>query len=343
MRFLDVIETRGGGRRRIELWHGDLTELSRAGGVDALVVSAFPDDYVPTRTSLIGALDRHGVSVEALSHDKDIDLRSTMSCWLSQGLSPVNPDLGFHRVLVFEPLQRGEPPELVGDIFRSLMPITIVRPEITSIALPIVAAGNMGYPIAAMLEPLIEAATHWLDAGLPLQRVLIVAYREEHAAEALSVFTEAKTAYLTPSRPAATPTDYDVFISYSRKNAAECDALIQALREAYPGIRLFVDRHELDPGAAWQMKIYESLDRCDKVVALLSPEYLSSKMCLEEFNIALARGRQADRAIVFPVYLFSTDLPTYMTMSNYVDCREGDRSRMSDVSKAVISLLDRGR
>lgn len=342
MRFLDVIETPGTEQRRIELWQGDLTKLSQADGVDALVVSAFPDNYVPTRTSLIGALDRKGVSVEALSHNKDIDLRSTMSCWLSQGLAGAHPDLGFHRVVVFEPLQRGEPPELVGDIFRSLMPITTVRPKITSLALPIVAAGNMGYPIASMLEPLIAAATHWLDAGLPLQRVLIVAYRDEQAAEALDVFANAKTAYLAQRIAKPLPTDYDVFISYSRENAAECDALTDALRDAQPGIRLFVDRNELDPGVAWQMKIYESLDRCDKVVALLSPQYLSSKMCLEEFNIALARRRKEGRDLLLPVYLFSTDLPTYMTMTNYVDCREGDRIRMSTVSSAVISSLERG-
>src|SRR4051812_18551508 len=133
MKFLESIAVNGGAKRVIELWQGDLTELSATERVDALVVSAFPNDYIPTPGSMIGALDRNGVSVLELSGDKDIDLRATMSCWLSRDIDTVNAELGFHRIIVFEPRVRGEPPEVVGDIFRFLMPIVTVRPEIKSV------------------------------------------------------------------------------------------------------------------------------------------------------------------------------------------------------------------
>jgi hypothetical protein len=338
VQLLESVEVPGADRRRIELWQGDLTDLAPEHGVDALVVSAFPDDYLPTTSSMIGALDRSGVSVAELAEDKDIDLRETMSCWLSQDLGRSYSGLGFHRILVFEPLRRGEPPELVGDIFRSLMPITTVRPQITSIALPIVAAGNMGYTIPAMLDPLLDAAAHWLAAGLPLDRVLIVVYRESDIEEARQVFLGASAALLEPMAPPVA-SDYDIFISYSRQNVAECDALVEALREAQPDIRIFVDRHAIDPGAAWQVKIFESLDRCDTVVAMMSPDYLASKMCQEEYAIAMARSRNLDRDLIFPVYLYSADLPTYMMVRNYVDCREGEPSKIKEVAGAVLRSI----
>jgi hypothetical protein len=133
------------GKKRIELYQGDLTYVSRNEGFDLLVVSAFPYDYTPTITSLIGALHRQGLSVAKLSIIKDVDLRASFSCWLSHEFKPDDYGLQFRRILCFEPLVRGRPPELVGDIFRALTPILAERPDIKKVALPVVAAGDQGY------------------------------------------------------------------------------------------------------------------------------------------------------------------------------------------------------
>ena len=77
MQLLETIEIRGGQHGRIELSQGDLTDLSPSERADVLVVSAFPDDYKPTKRSLIGALRRRGLSVKKLARKKDQARTST--------------------------------------------------------------------------------------------------------------------------------------------------------------------------------------------------------------------------------------------------------------------------
>ncbi|HEX3479187.1 MAG TPA: TIR domain-containing protein [Kofleriaceae bacterium] len=339
MKLLDSIRSRGNRGGCVELYQGDLTDVSARDAFDLLVVSAFPDNYVPTYGSLIGALDAKGLSVWRLAHAKELDLRAAFSCWLSSALSP-REGLPFRRILCFEPLVRGHPAEVVGDIFRALAPILAEHADLRTIALPLVAAGDQGYPAAEILSPLLDAALHWLDQGLPLDRIKIVAYSQRSADEAAAIFAQHKARYQqTGTVRAAARADYDVFISYSRANAPETRVMEQALRQQMPEIRIFLDRNELDVGCAWQPAIFESLDRCSKVVAMLSPDYLASKVCKEEFNIAWIRSRETDQDIIFPVYLYTAELPTYMRYRSYVDCREGSQTRLAEASRHLVAAL----
>jgi hypothetical protein len=338
MRLLDSIRSHG-NHGCVELYQGDLTDVSDRDAFDLLVVSAFPSNYVPTYGSLIGALDRKGLSVASLARAKDLDLRTAFSCWLSAELPP-RDGMPFRRMLCFEPLVRGHPPEVVGDIFRALAPILADHAELRTVALPMVAAGDQGYTVGEILPPLLDAALHWLAQGLPLDRIKIVAYSIDQAEDATAIFAQHKAAYQRSGTPrTAGRADYDVFISYSRANAAESRVMEQALRAHKPDIRIFLDRNEIDAGCAWQPAIFESLDRCCKVVAMLSPDYLASKVCKEEFNIAWIRGRETDQDIIFPVYLYTAELPTYMKYRNYIDCREGNPTKLAEASRQLVAAL----
>ena len=95
----------------------------------------------------------------------------------------------------------------------------------------------------------------------------------------------------------------------------------------------------LDQGAAWQQKIYEAIDASRRIVVLFSPGYLRSKVCVEEFNIALHRRRDTGEEILFPIYLYSAALPTYMrALTNYEDCREGDPSKLRQACRKMLSF-----
>jgi hypothetical protein len=185
MELLDRFDVHQGSEIKwIELYRGDLTDLKPDEAVDILVVSAFPNDYLPTPSSLIGALDARGVSVARLARTKALDLRQTCSCWLSSPLGSKPPGIAFDRILCFEPRVRGNPPEVVGDIFRSLVPLLGPQAMGTTVAMPLVACGDQGTPVVTMLKPLLEAAFNWMSHGLPLRRLKIVVYSPETSTEA---------------------------------------------------------------------------------------------------------------------------------------------------------------
>ena len=348
MDLLDSIDVRG-RPAEVQLWRGDLTTLSEAEAVDLLVVSAFPGDYIPTRGSLIGALERKGLSVGMLALDKDVDLTGSFSCWLSKEFEPPDPGLRFRRILCFEPLRRGEPPEVVGDIFRALIPVLAEKPEIRVIALPLVAAGDQGFQVEEMTTSLVDAGLHWLENGLALDVIRVVAYRDAQAQVALEAFSKYKRHYCSTtegSGPAAESTrtkesDYDVLMSYSRANVRECEQMVRLLQRSSPDIRVFLDQHEISIGAPWPLTVFESVDRCRRVVVMLSPAYLTSKVCLEEFNVAFIRSLDVDGAFIFPVLLYTTILPSYMKR-NYFDCREGDSTKIAAASARLLGELAEG-
>jgi hypothetical protein len=376
MKLIDVLEVRhASGPKKIELFAGDLTRIPKAHAVDVLVVSAFPGDYEPTPTSLIGALDRKGVSVARLAEKPEADLTRDFSCWLSRPIRRTGKGLNFKRILCFEPQRKGHPPEVVGDIFQALAPFAFAKPHIKSVAMPIVAAGDQGHPIAEILPPLLDAAFHWLRQGFPIKTIKLVVHDQGSLQETKVIFAReaAKMRKLEQRRtgrpenvamsprarpdstrfivnsidlaPVALPAsakaahdyDYDVFISYSRQNEAAAQHLYQCLARAK--LRVFIDRMEIVIGAAWQQKIFDALDSCNITAVLYSPAFLESKMCKEEFNIAWMRRRESERELLFPLLIEDTNLPTYMKLLNYLDCRISDKPKIEAAAARLVARL----
>jgi hypothetical protein len=194
MRLLDFCSiTHRGATRRVELFYGNLARIPRKHAVDLLVVSAFPSNYSPTNTSLIGALDRAGLSVEALAQNKFVDLRQEFGCWVSQS---VDKRHNFGKILCIESAWRGAPPETTDDIFRALAVNLLSEFANSSIAMPVVGAGNQQYPFSDMLDAILKAAYGWIFRGLSLKCLKIVIYREADIPSALKIFHENK-----PSSP----------------------------------------------------------------------------------------------------------------------------------------------
>lgn len=326
------------GVRTIAIYQGDLTAIPAEEAVDVLVVSAVPNSYRPSPKSLIGALHRRGISVEALAADKAEDFRPTLACWLSKPIPATGPAVQFKRILCFEPTERGKPAEVIGDVFQCLNSMSTTTP-IRSVAMPILAGRVHGVSSLDIIVPLLEAAANQLANGMPIETIKIVASSAASAAELQGALSMLKRLFKTPSAaPASAPTyKYDLFISYCWANKDDVDYLVAELKQQRPDVRIFIDRLELKPGSAWQQEIFTSIDNCSKIVTVYSPDYLASKVCLEEYSIAQLRHREENREVLIPIFLRNVPLPSFMRLVNYIDCREGDRTKLRDAAAKILA------
>lgn len=337
-----LIITTGTEERAIELWQGDLTEIPPSEAVDVLVVSAFPSNYYPNRGTLIGALNQKGVSVESLSKNKQVDLRESCSCWLSNKIEAQDPSIQFSHILCFEPYILGNPADVVSDIFRSLVPFIIGEMQVAQVAMPLVSTGNVGAPVAEMVEALFTTAVHWMESGLPLKCLKIVEISPAKAAEIKGAFGILKRQYQHALTQKNHTHKYDLFISYCHANTEVADFFVTHLKASKSDIRIFIDREELVPGVAWQDKLYRSLDESRKVLALFSPEYVKSKACQEEFNFSSLLHSRSGEKTLFPILLYDTNLLPQMSKWQYIDCRIADREKMNGACKQLLQELSSG-
>lgn len=336
MKVLERIEIEGGTKPKvIELCWGDLTELSKKDRVDVLVVSAFPGDYTPTPNSLIGALHAKGVSVGQLAMDKDVDLRETCSCWLSHPIFPFDPGIQYNRILCFEPLVLGSAPDVVSDIFRAITPMLGSSFKIESLAMPIVASGDMGNPVTRMLPPLLDAAVHWMGAGLPvsLLRIFVRNRKDANLPELEFKRTRSRLAPLTKSyKP-----DFEVFISYSSENEKTGNKIAAQLKKQ--GLSVFFGPRSIETGSPWPQQLFNAINTCHRMVALYTPAYLQSKCCQDEFGISWARRWDENREVIYPIYWQTTELPPHMKFLNYKDSRNRNESLLIQACNELASAF----
>lgn len=322
VKLLDKIDVSDGAiTRSIALYEGEITALSPEQHADILIVSAFPEHYAPTTTSLIGALDRSGVSVGELAASKLYDLRATSAFWLSKPLA--NASLNIGQIACFEPSELGTPPELVGNLFRGLFPFLDDRRG-QVVAMPVLATGDQGWPGEQMLSSILEAATHWLGRGLPIKELKIIERTPGRAAELAGVMAAFKAMLPVTSLKTSAVNDFDVFLSFSSADAEAADCVKRELEKRGDAKRVFDFRLAIDKGKAWQDELDLAISSSSSIVTILTPAYFASPECREELMQARLRNKRSERPVLFPIYWrdWGRDLDLWLQLVNFADCRE---------------------
>lgn len=298
MKLLDSIQVANErGSAIIELCHGDLTEMGAGAEVDFLVISALPDHYIPTRSTLIGALDQKGISVAEMARKKAVDLRAWCCCWMSCDITVSSTGLCFKRIFCFEPGGRGDPPALVEDLFRGLAPFLNDRQPSYVVAMPLLGAGMQGVPIPAILGAIIRTAHRWIKFGLPIRRLQIVEVSDLKVPWMLDEFTLVKRALekehqigIAPARKG--PRTIRHTIIYAPEDIEFRDELMKSLQTLRRQSTIEV-WHEglLLPGTDVDGEIGRHLKDDDVILLLMSPDFLASDRCMKQAEDALKRHK----------------------------------------------------
>ena len=366
------------GPAMIQLLQGDLSAIPARHATDILVMAAFPGNYIALKGSLIYALQEKGLSVQALAQDKETDLRNQLHCWLSKPLSTNDQrQFNFKRILCFEPGEKIKDPQTsVNDIFRCINNF-VFEEDNNVVAMPLIGTGYQQVPVDKMLPPLLDAATFWLQSGLPLQCIKLVVHNETKAQEALTIFNEfanrlnketteqtlppaeklpplpssspkeiIATGETLPPKPIKPPTApftkkaYDYFLSYAHVHAKEIQFFVEQLKAKNNKLAIFYDKDSIPPGGLWIQQISAAIQRADKVLVFLSPDYDNSPVCWDEFQCAKLMEYNRKKSIIQTVYLYGhkeTELPPIMGIYSYIDCREGNTEKIQHCVQQLLT------
>ncbi|XP_074653425.1 uncharacterized protein LOC141907613 isoform X2 [Tubulanus polymorphus] len=193
--------------------------------------------------------------------------------------------------------------------------------------------------IADMLDSIVNAAANWILAGLPLVCLKIVAYTDEKIEKAvknpqmkilIDLFNKEKQKWENRKIQWKEPNIlYDIFVSYSEKDEHYVRQIKEQLVKDNEGIRIYSEKHKLDLNEVWQKEIYDTMTTCLRVMPVLTPNYLSSAECVEEYNIAMCCSRAMHRDLLAPLYVQQIDhIPVYMQQIQYLDC-----TKLADVTE----------
>ena len=324
-------------RPGISFVQGDLTQMLRESPVDALLISAFKDNYAPTSTSLIGALARKGVDVAQLAQHKSDDLRSAARFWLSQPLPSVQAEmLGFGRIICFE----RERDEALADSVMAIgqaLSVAAITHNVRSVAMPLIATGNQGFAVQDVLPPLLDSLTRHMRKGSRLESVVIAAYDDGDVA-----IVRDEVARFRAREPIAATDDstHDVFVSYRHSDADCVDCLMDAILTARPHTDIWLDRTKLELGDQWNDEIAHAIDRSRLFVPFYSKQYFESIICREELAAAHIRRRALKTAFIVPVLLDDVELTSYHQMTQYKDSRVRDMGRIREAGRVIAEGLD---
>lgn len=117
---------------------------------------------------------------------------------------------------------------------------------------------------------------------------------------------------------------YDIYLSYSEDDGKCVEQVVHALVKNKNNIRIFSAIQELDLENSWQTQLYDVIKKCKRVMALITPSFLQSVRCTEQYNIALCHSRKIQESVLMPLYVTDVEyMPTYMRITQYIDCRYG--------------------
>jgi hypothetical protein len=125
------------------------------------------------------------------------------------------------------------------------------------------------------------------------------------------------------------------FFAYAREDSEFVLRLANDLRQA--GVSVWLDQLDVIPGQRWDHAVEEALQRCDGLLAVLSPDSVASQNVMDEVSYALEEGK-----LMVPLLLRPTSMPFRLRRVQYLDFTPGYDRGLVQLLKALDNA-QRGR
>jgi hypothetical protein len=129
--------------------------------------------------------------------------------------------------------------------------------------------------------------------------------------------------------------DYDVFVSYSRRDQGFVKKLVKRLLNS--GLTIFYDETDLAIGASLADSLYQAVRHAKYVLVIMSPDYFASAWATKEFEVALSQEFEKDRTKVIPILYRDCQPPPLLSAKVYADFRtEADFEKSFPKLEAIL-------
>lgn len=81
-----------------------------------------------------------------------------------------------------------------------------------------------------------------------------------------------------------------IFVSYNRKSTDFCKRLTDELQKR--DLDFWVDWEGIPPTVDWMKEIEKGIEEADTFLAIVTPDWISSKVCIDELTIAVKNGKR---------------------------------------------------
>jgi TIR domain len=109
----------------------------------------------------------------------------------------------------------------------------------------------------------------------------------------------------------------DFFISYNKSDRNWAEWIAWQLEQA--GYSTILDALDFRPGSNFALEIWKAAAESDRTIAVLSPDYVSSRFSEVEWSAALARDPINRRGTLLPVRVRECELPQSLLTFTYID------------------------
>jgi len=132
--------------------------------------------------------------------------------------------------------------------------------------------------------------------------------------------------------------EYDVFVSYSKKDADFVRSLVAALEAR--GVRVWYDGGEIRIGESFMRRIEDALEQSRYFLPVISPDYLSGQWTPFELGVALSAASTKEAYIIYVLVRESdlSALPRPLRRHQFLNATQASAEQIAAQVAAIIEF-----